>query len=315
VSDSSDSGIWFGPPHQLLLVARENNAAPGVNSGVRWAGFGEPVINDSGQIAFRAIIRGTGVTTGVSDEGIWVGNANAPETLRLVARKNANAPGVTDNTRFETLGDPVIDEKGLVAFPATVNGSYNKRGIWALDPNGQVQLLIREGTTFVSSEGQYTIDAGSLQMLSRRRHDHNTLGPERVAYTVEFIQGTDLYALLVTGLLGFVTPEPPPPPPDDEDFLEIFFRPLEERVYTGGYRDPGQREPGDSRITDLQLSFRTTEGRTYAVDARSEFAAGEWETLIERVIGTGDRITLTLPVERDQGRRFFRVREDIYLGP
>ena len=52
VTAANNSGIWSGATGALTLVAREGLGTPGTESGVTFSGFGDPLINAAGQIAF-----------------------------------------------------------------------------------------------------------------------------------------------------------------------------------------------------------------------------------------------------------------------
>jgi hypothetical protein len=86
VSSANDHGLWSEASGSLQLVAREGNPAPGTTSGVNFGTFDMITVNASGQIAFRASLAGTGVTTS-NDEGIWATDSTG--TLRLIVRKGA----------------------------------------------------------------------------------------------------------------------------------------------------------------------------------------------------------------------------------
>ena len=85
VTPLNDSGIWSEGGGTLHLVARRGMAAPGTAAGITFNGlgtYGDPVINDVGQVAIHATIAGPGVATGTA-KGIW---AEGPNGLQLVAR-------------------------------------------------------------------------------------------------------------------------------------------------------------------------------------------------------------------------------------
>lgn len=62
VDASNNSGVWARIGGALLLLGREGAQAPRLPSGVAFAGFSEPWVNESGQVMFLARLRGTGVT-------------------------------------------------------------------------------------------------------------------------------------------------------------------------------------------------------------------------------------------------------------
>ena len=53
VASSNNSGIW----RETALVVREGSQAPGTPTGALFAGFGNPVLNDSGQVAYSGLLQ------------------------------------------------------------------------------------------------------------------------------------------------------------------------------------------------------------------------------------------------------------------
>jgi hypothetical protein len=145
-NSSNNTGIWSGLPGALSLVARAGNAAPGTPAGVVFSGGMQNwlMLNDAGQVVFRANLTGTGVTT-ANDAGIWAG---APGALQLVAREGDAAPGtggVFDlfNYQFEAYPVPVINAAGEVVFSGHCTSG---RGIWRWS-GGVLELIALTNTT------------------------------------------------------------------------------------------------------------------------------------------------------------------------
>lgn len=145
-NSSNNTGIWVGLPGALSLAARAGNAAPGTPAGVVFSGGMQNwlMLNDAGQIVFRANLTGPGVDSS-NDAGIWAG---APGALQLVAREGDVAPGtggVFDlfNYQFEAYPVPVINAAGEVVF----SGHYTSgRGIWRWS-GGVLELVALTNTT------------------------------------------------------------------------------------------------------------------------------------------------------------------------
>lgn len=81
------SGIWSGAKHDLQLVARENAPAPGTSPQVVFsylASDSQPALNDAGQVAFAARLRGPDVNAS-NDVGIW--GLDPLGVLTLIARE------------------------------------------------------------------------------------------------------------------------------------------------------------------------------------------------------------------------------------
>ena len=126
-------------------VAREGNGAPGLFTGNTFSnlsvtgGFGAPRMNNANQVAFRAQVAGPAVTA-ASDTGIWAHNDIG--ALVLVAREGDAALGTPAGTVWTGFdaASPVINNKGQVAFLATLSGGLGS-GIWATDPYGVMHLV------------------------------------------------------------------------------------------------------------------------------------------------------------------------------
>jgi hypothetical protein len=140
----------------LRTVALSGQPAAGTDSGVNYKSFGAhfivdipdfiyfgPVINDAGQVAFRADLAGTGVDA-TNDQGVWSEGSGA---LDLVARVGSPAPGAPDGVHFGRRSDlelfePVINSAGQTAFyGALTDGSV---GIWS-EGSGSLALVAHDG--------------------------------------------------------------------------------------------------------------------------------------------------------------------------
>jgi len=130
---SSANGIWSEGGGSLGLVVREGNAAPGTSN--NFADLYRPVVNDAGQVAFRAELNATGT-------GIW---SEGGGSLALVARRGVGtAPGTSDT--FNTFFNPVLNDAGQTAFKGRLNGVGSMSdGIWS-EGGGSLALVAREGT-------------------------------------------------------------------------------------------------------------------------------------------------------------------------
>jgi hypothetical protein len=145
VTSPNDESIWSGSPGDLSLAAREGDQAPGTPSGVLFSSFHQTVpINEAGQIAIRAVLKGPGVDSN-TDVGIFSTRAGG---LELVARKGSAAPGLATSAYFTSLDSPTINEFGRTAFVAGMEGEgideTNSIGIWS-EGAGDLALVTRRG--------------------------------------------------------------------------------------------------------------------------------------------------------------------------
>ena len=114
--DSSAGIFTASQSGRFTAVAWKNGVAPGIR-GAKFVTLGNPVINDAGQTAFRATVKGPGLSA-ANNAGIW-------SRGKLVARTGVAIPGVGV---FRALGNPVTNSLGGVAFQGTLTSGVV--GIW-----------------------------------------------------------------------------------------------------------------------------------------------------------------------------------------
>jgi kumamolisin len=136
------------PAFTLVPVVASGASATGVR-GADYAAIGNPAINASDDVAFRAtLVPGAGSVTGTDDIGIWAQNASG--TRELVARTGGIAAGTSDAV-FAGLSDPVYNDGEAVAFIGTLKVSAGHAsagtatGIWS-NSAGLLSLVAREGS-------------------------------------------------------------------------------------------------------------------------------------------------------------------------
>lgn len=121
------------------------NNLPGT---VYYKNFADPVFSPEGDAAYLAAIAGTGVTS-VTDTGIWWRPAGATAP-RLVAREGTQAAQALTGqwwSKFASMALPAGPNGPI--FSAILAGSgistANDAGIWAMDSEGDLNLVLREG--------------------------------------------------------------------------------------------------------------------------------------------------------------------------
>jgi hypothetical protein len=138
-----DQGIWYGQPGSVFLIHRSGQPAPGAE-GALFDTFG--IALPGGHLAFRATLRGLGVTP-ANDVAIFSGSATQPE---LVARTGAQAPGMPAGVTFAALGTPTNTPFAgtSLAYQAKLAGpgidSASDDVVWFSDINRDT-LVAREG--------------------------------------------------------------------------------------------------------------------------------------------------------------------------
>lgn len=145
VTTLSNRGIWTNRSGTLDLVVRSGSPAPGLADARTFTGFRTPVINAAGHLAFNASVIGPGVP---SSDGVWLERSG---NLVPVAHEGSHAVGLPANVQFSSVGPPVLNAAGQIAFWADVSGpgvsAANNRGLWATGPAGRLNLIVAEGQT------------------------------------------------------------------------------------------------------------------------------------------------------------------------
>jgi hypothetical protein len=162
VDSTNSNGIWSNESGSLALVARAGDQAPGLPSGAAFqrvssvsstplgpdgrAAFGDPVLNNAGQIAFRA---------GLSNGGTGVWATDSAGELELIARTG----DLLNGARFNIFSDPVLNDAGQVAFYSrlcatlcSLTSGYDS--IWATDRSGALRLVVRAGDVLEVAPGE-----------------------------------------------------------------------------------------------------------------------------------------------------------------
>lgn len=136
----ADQGYTFNK------VVLSGETAAGIAGGLTFDGFGFPLIDSAGRVAFRGYVSGPGVDSS-NNEGLWHGEANS---LDLIVREGFDAPLVESGTRLRLIG-PVyyLGSDGTVAFNGAMEGpdmpSTGAIGMWGWNSNN-VRIVARTGT-------------------------------------------------------------------------------------------------------------------------------------------------------------------------
>lgn len=153
VGATFDNSIWIGRGNLLVPIARTGDDPPPLtDDNDKFLSFDDPLLNNAGHTAFRAVIEGDGVVpvAGVNDRGIW---SKTAADLRLIPRAGEVAPGTAvvagANVLFTEFSPPVLNDAGEIAFRAVLTGddvnANNMHGIWAERAGIGLRLVAREG--------------------------------------------------------------------------------------------------------------------------------------------------------------------------
>jgi hypothetical protein len=152
VSKANQAALAFSENGAVLAgLLRQGDSAPGAES-VQWASFFDPIVNDQGDIAFLATVKGAGVTK-ANQTGLWWGTPATPVLLaRLGAATVPDATGTIVAGRtwvsFVSYALPDGPSAGPV-FIAKIKGtgvtSKNYLAVYAVDSQGVLRELLRSG--------------------------------------------------------------------------------------------------------------------------------------------------------------------------
>ncbi len=137
--------LWNGAPGSLSMSARTIDPAPGTT-----ATYGSldtnPTINSAGQVAFRGIFIGSGVTS-ANNHGILRGTAG---NISLVVRAGDPAIAAGGGLNFGTVTyNQLLNASGDLGFFAQLTGTgvttANDESLWKTTGTS-LDLVVREGT-------------------------------------------------------------------------------------------------------------------------------------------------------------------------
>ena len=156
-------GLRLEQNGNISPIMVEGDWAPGTPQGAAFSGSGWFALNDSRQVAFSGTLEdGRGGVIGQkvpnrNDSGLWFHDG---EELNLIARVGDLVPNDPTKARFLSVGGPVLNARGKVAFnglATTVDEAGNEsrfQGIWVADPGGQPRLVVRTGVPIDVKNGE-----------------------------------------------------------------------------------------------------------------------------------------------------------------
>jgi hypothetical protein len=132
-------------------VVAVGSAVPGVAGG-NFTSLGNPIINNSGDIAFKATFTGNGVSSG-NNTGIFRYSSNG--TGALLVRAGVAYSG---NQTFQSISAPLLNAAQDIAFTGnlTLGGNVtasNAGGIWVMAANGTLSKICRIGDSAAGTSG------------------------------------------------------------------------------------------------------------------------------------------------------------------
>jgi len=172
-SPSANWGIWGWSDGTLRKIVRKGDAVPGL-PGVTFAEQNYAVsIGDDGTVGFTCTLVGAGVI-GDNADSLWTEKSGV---FKLIVREGDPAPELDPGVVFASTMlpsngiAPAISPNGSVAFLARVRGpgitATNDDTLWVQDGNGNLRLVVREGSlVVVPTWGSVGIGTSSPDFLS-----------------------------------------------------------------------------------------------------------------------------------------------------
>lgn len=219
------AAIWSQGSGTLDVVAVERGLAPGIEtSSATFRELGEPTINGAGDVAFIGRIGSSSGVTAQNNTGIW---SQRDGELLLVVREGDTPPGAEMGVEFDDFGTgvtvatkPVMNNSGQIAFYAEVRGpdidSFNRRGVYATNPSGQLVLVARQGDIFDVNDDPLLEDLRTIQNVDvvfstgqegssggedGRRSGFNDAG--QLVFSLNFTDGT--YGIFIASIADILT--------------------------------------------------------------------------------------------------------------
>ena len=198
VDTSNDKGLWSDHSGTLTLIARDGDQAPGTPEGVNFREIdSRAALNSAGQIAFGALLIGTGVDEN-SDRGIWATDRTG--ALQLIVREG----GLLEVSQ----GDFRSVREAYLAYDSLSGNSrgFNNLGQLAF----QAYFVGGSSGVFVSNRVAVPEPAafGPISSISRTAHRIEITMPVQagqvvgVHYSVDLVSWDDLGDFSVTGEIG-----------------------------------------------------------------------------------------------------------------
>jgi hypothetical protein len=112
--------------------------------------FSDPVVNDQGEVAFVATLRGSGVTT-ANNAALFHGPRNGIQPIARLGEPASDDGGSPTTALWRKFTSWALSDgtRGSVILLAETSGgdttAHNKLGLWASDSEGQLRRLLRTG--------------------------------------------------------------------------------------------------------------------------------------------------------------------------
>ncbi len=176
VTASNNQALWHrSPAGALSLVARTGDQAPGLAAGALISSIiGDPELDGSGRVAFRATLAGTGISS-PNNQAIFIHDSG---TTTLLVQRGDQAPGVPAGVVWNGSFEVTPGGQGTLVLKAALTGpgvtSANGSGIWKRTGTGPFTLIARAGapapgTSPVQNFASFTVNTANIATNSLGR--------------------------------------------------------------------------------------------------------------------------------------------------
>ena len=160
-SGYTDTGLWYGTPGALQLVARSGEPAPGFPAGTNLEMFlpNSAVVDGSGRVAFTTFVAGPG---GFRKHALYQWHQGV---LTPIALEDQQAPGADPGSTFFTFNPMAMEASGILVFESdlrtTCPQGCPKAGVWAITGDTIIPVMLYGGEPLPGYPGGFELGAVS----------------------------------------------------------------------------------------------------------------------------------------------------------
>ncbi len=198
-------GLFIANPNgSFTTIAHQGQAAPGGNGGIITnLATTSPVLNNTGQAAFRALVD-------IDDNGVFDEFALFAfdgESLAAIARSGQPIPSLTDATFARTFGLPVLNNTGQTAFEGSIDtdadGIGDASGLFRANPDAAITPIAIQGQTAPDGNGALgafmTYDLNTRGVVAYHATLANTAAPTSDDQGIYLADGIDTVPVIRKG--------------------------------------------------------------------------------------------------------------------
>jgi uncharacterized repeat protein (TIGR03803 family) len=213
LSDKRTALLKLADNGTLTRTLATGDSIPAIDASATWASLGLPAMDSGGDVSVvrgtlkAPVLRGTIPSVTGKNDTVLALDEGSGAGFVVFAREGGPAPGVVAPGVFAAFQDPIVNDRGAVAFVGTLGGKgltdRNKIGIWWGAPSAPA-LLARTGDPAPDGDGALTA-ATWTRFTSLALPDGENSGPVFLACIagpgVTAKSNTGVWAVDSTGIL------------------------------------------------------------------------------------------------------------------